>query len=145
MRLTFEEFQMLPMQYTFGYSADTHGLRQYQNLQHKICKQVYTPRNKRTGEWGKGEAAFMMTDTKEEFETARELWEHKYLTPWFTEGRPVRDGWYQTDRGMLFFQTHTGQWFRKTDDAFPVLPPQRWRGMRDIPVSTEGESNADSK
>jgi hypothetical protein len=38
-----------------------------------IAKQVYTPRNKKTGKWGKGKSTFMLTDTKEEFDTAQDL------------------------------------------------------------------------
>ena len=67
--MTLEELRAIPLQYTFGYSADTHGLRQYINEEHGIAKQVYTPRNKKTGEWGNGEATFMLLATKEEFNT----------------------------------------------------------------------------
>lgn len=71
--MTLEELQAIPLQYTFGYSADSHGLRQYVNEEHGIAKQVYTPRNKRTGEWGKGEATFKLLATGEEFNTVAEL------------------------------------------------------------------------
>ena len=141
MRLTFEEFRKLPMQYTFGYSAETHAVRQYQNFEHRICKQVYTPRDKRTGEWGKGEAAYMMTDTTEEFETPRALYERKYLTPWFTyehgtnkDWLPTRPGWYETK----WRHTKTGMhwwsgdcWY--TDETMKrLVAVTAWRGMRDI-------------
>jgi hypothetical protein len=66
--MTLEELKAIPLQYTFGYSAEGHGLRQYVNEEHRIAKQVYTPRSKKTGEWGKGKATFMLTDTKEEFD-----------------------------------------------------------------------------
>jgi hypothetical protein len=71
--MTFEELQAIPLQYTFGYSADSHGLRQYVNEEHQIAKQVITPRNKKTGEWGKGEVTFKLLDTKEEFDTIEGL------------------------------------------------------------------------
>jgi hypothetical protein len=58
--MTLEELQAIPLQCTFGYSADSHGLRQYVNEEHGIAKQVYTPRNKKTGEWGKGEATYKL-------------------------------------------------------------------------------------
>jgi hypothetical protein len=67
--MTLEELAAIPLQYTFGYSAEDHGLRQYQNVEHKIAKQVYTPRKISTGEWGKGKATFKLTDTGEEFDT----------------------------------------------------------------------------
>jgi len=67
--MTLEELQAIPLQYTFGYSAEDHAVRQYQNIEHKIAKQVITPRKISTGEWGKGKATFMLTDTKEEFDT----------------------------------------------------------------------------
>lgn len=71
--MTMEELQAIPMQYTFGYSAEGHGLRQYVNAEHQVAKQVYTPRNKKTGEWGKGETTYKMLDTGEEFDTVAEL------------------------------------------------------------------------
>lgn len=71
--MTLEELQAIPLQYTFGYSADSHGLRQYVSDDNKIAKQVYTPRNKRTGEWGKGETTFKLLETGEEFNTVADL------------------------------------------------------------------------
>jgi hypothetical protein len=71
--MTLEELQAIPLQYTFGYSADGHALRQYISNDNLIAKQVYTPRNKKTGKWGKGKLTFMLTDTNEEFETAQDL------------------------------------------------------------------------
>lgn len=71
--MTLEELREIPLQYTFGYSADGHGLRQYVNVEHQIAKQVYTPRNKKTGEWGTGEATYKMLDTGEEFDTVADL------------------------------------------------------------------------
>jgi hypothetical protein len=71
--MTLEELKLLPFQYTFGYSAETHAVRQYMNEEHRLCKQVHTPRNKKTGEWGFGEVAYMLTDTKEEFTNVTDL------------------------------------------------------------------------
>lgn len=71
--MTLEELKLIPMQYTFGYSADSHGLRQYVSDDNKIAKQVYTPRNKKTGEWGKGETTFKLLKTGEEFNTLEGL------------------------------------------------------------------------
>jgi hypothetical protein len=71
--MTLEELQKIPLQYTFGYSAEDHALRQYINEEHKIVKLVITPRNKKTGKWGKGKASYMLTDTKQEFETIQGL------------------------------------------------------------------------
>jgi len=67
--MTLEDLQKIPLQYTFGYSAEDHALRQYVNQEHKIAKQVYTPRKISTGEWGSGEATFKLLDTGEEFDT----------------------------------------------------------------------------
>lgn len=67
--MTKEELAAIPLQYTFGYSAEDHGLRQYVNEEHQIAKQVYTPRKISTGEWGKGKATFKLLDTGEEFDT----------------------------------------------------------------------------
>ena len=67
--MTLEELRAIPLKYTFGYSADDHGLRNYVNEEHKIAKQVYTPRSKKTGKWGEGRASFKLLDTGEEFTT----------------------------------------------------------------------------
>jgi hypothetical protein len=67
--MTREELAVIPLQYTFGYSAEDHGLRQYVNEEHQLAKQVHTPRNKKTGEWGKGKTTFKLLDTGEEFDT----------------------------------------------------------------------------
>jgi len=71
--MTREELAAIPLKYTFGYSAEDHGLRQYINEEHRIAKQVYTPRKISTGEWGKGKATFKLLDTGEEFETIDSL------------------------------------------------------------------------
>jgi hypothetical protein len=71
--MTLLELQAIPLQYTFGYSADSHGLRQYLNEEHQIAKQVVTPRNKKTGQWGNGKATFKLLETKEEFDTIEGL------------------------------------------------------------------------
>ena len=67
--MTREELAAIPLKYTFGYSAEDHGLRQYGNEEHQLAKQVYTPRKISTGEWGKGKTTFKLLDTGEEFET----------------------------------------------------------------------------
>ena len=71
--MTLEELKALPLQYTFGYSADSHGLRQYVNEEHGIAKCVYTPRNKKTGRWGDGETTYKLIETGEEFDTIHDL------------------------------------------------------------------------
>jgi hypothetical protein len=67
--MTREELAAIPLQYTFGYSAEDHGLRQYVNEEHQLAKQVYTPRNPKTLVWGNGKTTFKLLDTGEEFET----------------------------------------------------------------------------
>jgi hypothetical protein len=67
--MTLEELQAITLKYTFGYSADDHGLRQYINDEHQIAMQVYTPRNPETLVWGDGKSTYKMLDTGEEFET----------------------------------------------------------------------------
>ena len=71
--MTLEELKAIPLKYTFGYSAETHGLRQYISDDNKIAKQVYTPRDKKTGEWGKGQTTFKLLETGEEFDTIHAL------------------------------------------------------------------------
>ena len=65
--MTLEELKAIPLQYTFGYSADKHALRQYINEEHGIAKQVITPRKK--GEWGVGKATYKLLATGKEFDT----------------------------------------------------------------------------
>ncbi len=71
--MTLDELKQIPLKYTFGYSAEDHGLRQYVNEEHGIAKQVYTPRKISTGEWGKGQTSYMLLDTKQEFDTVQGL------------------------------------------------------------------------
>jgi hypothetical protein len=71
--MTLEELKATPLKYTFGYSAEDHGLRQYVNEEHKIAKQVITKRKISTGEWGTGKATFKLLDTGEEFDTIEGL------------------------------------------------------------------------
>lgn len=71
--MTLEELGAIPLQYTFGYSADTHAVRQYVNVEHKLAKQVYTPRNPKTGMWGNGEISYKLTDSDEEFDNLEDL------------------------------------------------------------------------
>ena len=71
--MTLKELQEIPLQYCFGYSAEGHALRQYISDDNLIAKQVYTPRNKKTGKWGKGKASYKLTDTNEEFDTVQGL------------------------------------------------------------------------
>jgi hypothetical protein len=71
--MTLEELKAIPLQYCFGYSAESHGLRQYISDDNKIAKQVYTPRKISTGEWGKGETTYKLLETGEEFDTIHGL------------------------------------------------------------------------
>jgi len=71
-QMTLEELAAIPLQYTFGYSANTHALRQYINEEHGIAKQVITPRSKK-GVWGKGKSTFKLLTTGEEFDTIQDL------------------------------------------------------------------------
>ena len=71
--MTLEELKAIPLNYTFGYSADTHAIRQYKSDDGLIAKQVYTPRDPKTGEWGDGEVAYMLLPTKEEFDNVADL------------------------------------------------------------------------
>lgn len=71
--MTLEELKPIPLQYTFGYSAEDHAVRQYINEEHGIAKQVYTPRSKKTGKWGAGRSTLKLLKTGEEFSTLEGL------------------------------------------------------------------------
>lgn len=73
--MTLEELRLIPLQYTFGYSAEDHAVRQYVSQDGTIAKQVYTPRNKKTGMWGAGQISYLLVATKQEFETIEGLLE----------------------------------------------------------------------
>lgn len=71
--MTLEELKLIPLQYTFGYSAEDHAVRKYVNEEHGIAKQVYTPRSKKTGKWGAGRSTLKLLKTGEEFNTLEGL------------------------------------------------------------------------
>ena len=71
--MTLEELKAIPLKYTFGYSAEDHGLRQFVNEEHGIAKCVYTPRNPKTLVWGNGQTTFKLLATGEEFTTVADL------------------------------------------------------------------------
>lgn len=71
--MTLEELKGIPLKYTFGYSAEDHGLRQFVNEEHGIAKCVYTPRNPKTLVWGNGKTFFKLLATGEEFDTVADL------------------------------------------------------------------------
>jgi len=73
--MTRDELRSIPLNYTFGYSAEDHALRQYQSADGMIAKQVYTPRDPETGLWGNGQISYMLVPTKQEFDTVEELLE----------------------------------------------------------------------
>ena len=72
--LTFAEFSELPLTYTFGMSASTYAVRQYQNLGHGIAKEVNTPFNEKKWEWGKPKVVYFMPDDERNFDTVDQLY-----------------------------------------------------------------------
>ena len=73
--MTLDELRSIPLQYTFGYSADDHAVRQYISEDKLVAKQVYTPRDPETGLWGNGQISYMLVPTAQEFDTVEELLE----------------------------------------------------------------------
>jgi hypothetical protein len=72
--LTFEEFCELPLQYTFGIMFDNSAQRLYRNDKHKLQKEVYTDRNKRTGEWGLGKAYWFLDFNEGSYESVDQVY-----------------------------------------------------------------------
>lgn len=136
MKLTYEEFQKLPMQYTFGLNTDDYCARKYCNEQFNLFKEVVTPRETPGDIYGgfKDPLVSYYIGMGDIFDTPRDLYEGEFLTPWFTDIAPAHSGWYETDRGMLWWGK---EWKRAEGDVFPVLPPKQWRGMRDVPAKGE--------
>lgn len=132
MRLTYEEFRMLPMTYVFGLNRDDLCARKYINEKWRICKEVVTPR-KVPGDiysgFKKPKVSFYRANDGATYKTARELYEAEFLTPWFdlSQHKPVREGIYETDLGMNHWN---GSYF--ATDRFKQ--PNKWRGMRDIEI-----------
>ena len=72
--LTFAEFSELPLTYTFGLSASTYAVRQYQNLEYGIAKEVNTPFNEKKWKWGKPKVVYFMPNDKRNFDTVDQLY-----------------------------------------------------------------------
>lgn len=72
--LTFDEFCALPFEYYFGIHAETYASRLYRNNQHGLQMEVHTPKNKRTGVWGKGKRSFFLDRDEREFHSNAELY-----------------------------------------------------------------------
>ena len=130
MRLTHEEFVKLPMQYVMGINRDDYCARKYWNEQFDIHKEVITDRvesgNIYSG-FKESKVSFYRGAEGEIYDTAQELYEAEFLTGWFgTLLQPVRDGWYETEQGMVMF-TSSGGW--ESEEI-----PEMWRGMRDVIV-----------
>ena len=67
--LTFEEFGDLVYRYTMGITFDTGAQRMYRNDKHSIQVEVYTDRNKRTGEWLNEKRYWFLDFNDRKFET----------------------------------------------------------------------------
>tara|TARA_R110000868_G_C10737204_1_gene752081 strand:+ start:359 stop:622 length:264 start_codon:yes stop_codon:yes gene_type:complete len=67
--LTFEEFCELRFEYTLGMTFDNGAQRMYRNDEHSIQVEVYTDRNKRTGEWGEEKRYWFFDGDPRAFET----------------------------------------------------------------------------
>jgi hypothetical protein len=68
--LTFEEFCELKIEYRTGITFDTGAGRLYRNDKHCLQVEVHTPRNKRTGKWGKGKRYWFVDGDSRAFETS---------------------------------------------------------------------------
>jgi hypothetical protein len=66
--MTLEELRLVPFEYTFGYSAADHALRQYVNRDLQIAMQMITPKNPETGVWGVGKPVYKDLITGDEFD-----------------------------------------------------------------------------
>lgn len=129
--LTFEEFQKLPMVYLFGINRDDYCARKYVNEQFSICKEVVTHRMV-SGDIYSGFkeplVSFYLGNDGDIYDTARELYEGEFLTPWFdlATHKPMRNGYYETDCGMAFWDGITLKVI-----ATQVVPTE-WRGMKQV-------------
>jgi hypothetical protein len=72
--LTFEEFCELRFEYRMGITFDTGAQRMYRNDKHMLQKEVYTDRNKRTGEWGLGKAYWFLDFNEGSYESIDQVY-----------------------------------------------------------------------
>lgn len=133
MLLTYEEFTKLPMQYVLGINRDDYCARKYWNEQFNINKEVVTERVQAGNIYSGFKdplVSFYRGNYGDIHKSARELYEAEFLTGWFgTLLQPVRDGWYETEQGMVMF-TSAGGW--ESEEI-----PEMWRGMRDVTVKAK--------
>lgn len=133
--VTKEEFSQIQLKYVFGTTGDAGASRKYYNAQYQIHQEVHTKR-KRVGDiysgWKQPEVAWYVTYDPRVFDTAHDLWEQIFATPWFYLGqhKPVRKGYYQTDAGTLFWN---GDSFN-THDVVTI-----WRGLQRVPFDQDAE------
>lgn len=144
MRLTYELFSKLSVQYVFGINTDDYCARRYVHAKSGITKEVVTPRKIRGdiySGFGEPDICYYMSNSPV-YPTAQALYEGEFLTPWFRRVDPHRPGWYETDQGMLFFTGTPGIWYLDLESASRRYP-NKWRGMKDVPVNPHStESNA---
>lgn len=72
--LTFEEFCLLPMQYTMGMRFDTSAQRMYRNEEVGMQEEVITPFNPHRQTWGIGDTSYFLDGDDREFKTVAELY-----------------------------------------------------------------------
>lgn len=72
--LTYEEFCKLPFTYTFGLSLETGAHRQHTNEQTGVVREIYTPRDPKTWEWGKQQTWFYIKGADEIYTTPDQVY-----------------------------------------------------------------------
>ena len=72
--LTYEEFCAMPLQYTQGIRMNNCAVRQYGNVELGYYKEVNTPYNELTHEWGAPKVVFFMPDDPRNFDTPDQLY-----------------------------------------------------------------------
>lgn len=128
--ITREDLSKLRMTYAMGLNGASGASRKYINEKWQIHKEVHTKRKRKGdlyGGWHDPEVYFYVTWDERVFRTVDEMYDALFLTPWFklAEHKPVRNGYYQTDAGHIFWN---GASF-DTDDIVVI-----WRGMVKVPV-----------
>jgi len=134
MKLTYEEFKKLPMQYVLGINRDDYCARKYWNEQFNINKEVVTERVEAGNIYSGFKdplVSFYRGNDGDIYNSARELYEGEFLSPWFELAihKPVYEGWYETNAGMAYWSTEK-KWFTNAVAQFTT----QWRGMADVPA-----------
>jgi hypothetical protein len=72
--MTSEEFESLRFSYQLGITKENGASRLYRNEEHGLQKEIHTPKDVKTGEWGEGVVAFFIDGDDTVYNSSDELY-----------------------------------------------------------------------